>query len=43
MIAPDALAVDFRLALRNIARQLRRSVIALAAIGFGVVAMMLSS
>jgi len=37
------LAVDFRLALRNILRQRRRSAIALAAIGFGVVAMMLAA
>ena len=36
-------AVDFRLALRNILRQQRRSMIAIAAIGFGVVAMMLSA
>lgn len=35
-------AVDFHLALRNILRQRRRSVIAIAAIAFGVVAMMLS-
>lgn len=39
----NALVVDFRLALRNILRQRRRSVIALAAIGFGVVAMMLAA
>ena len=38
-----ALVVDFRLALRNILRQRRRSAIAIAAIGFGVVAMMLST
>ena len=37
------LAVDFRLALRNILRQRRRSVIAIAAISFGVMAMMLSA
>jgi putative ABC transport system permease protein len=37
------LAVDLRLALRNILRQRRRSLIALAAIGFGVVAMMLAA
>lgn len=42
-IVPNALAVDFRLALRNILRQRRRSLIALAAIGFGVIAMMLSA
>lgn len=35
--------VDFRLALRNILRQRRRSLIALAAIGFGVTAMMLAA
>lgn len=35
-------AVDFHLALRNILRQRRRSIIAIAAIAFGVVAMMLS-
>ncbi len=34
---------DFRLALRNILRQRRRSLIALAAIGFGVTAMMLAA
>lgn len=39
----NALRVDFRLALRNILRQRRRSVIALLAIGFGVIAMMLST
>jgi putative ABC transport system permease protein len=38
----DTLAVDFRLALRNILRQRRRSLIAVAAIAFGVIAMMLS-
>jgi putative ABC transport system permease protein len=37
-----SLPVDFRLALRNILRQRRRSVIAIVAIGFGVIAMMLS-
>ncbi len=36
------LLVDFRLAQRNILRQRRRSVIAILAIGFGVIAMMLS-
>lgn len=36
------LTVDFRLALRNVLRQRRRSAIALVAIGFGVIAMMLS-
>ncbi|MDD5403105.1 MAG: FtsX-like permease family protein [Sulfuricella sp.] len=39
----STLAVDFRLALRNILRQRRRSVIAIAAISFGVVAMMLAA
>jgi putative ABC transport system permease protein len=38
----NTLAVDLRLALRNILRQRRRSIIAVAAIGFGVIAMMLS-
>lgn len=37
------LAVDFRLALRNVLRQRRRSGIAIAAICFGVMALMLSS
>ncbi len=37
------LAVDFRLALRNVLRQRRRSAIAVAAIGFGVMAMMLTA
>lgn len=43
-MAPSAatLALDFQLALRNILRQRRRSGIALAAIVFGVVAMMLA-
>lgn len=36
------LSVDFRLALRNVIRQRRRSAIAILAIGFGVIAMMLS-
>jgi putative ABC transport system permease protein len=36
------LSVDLRLALRNILRQRRRSYIAIAAIGFGVISMMLS-
>lgn len=35
--------VDSRLALRNILRQRRRSLIAIAAIGFGVIAMMLAA
>jgi putative ABC transport system permease protein len=38
----NTLTVDFRLALRNILRQRRRSLIGVAAIGFGVIAMMLS-
>lgn len=38
-----ALAGDFRLALRNILRQRRRSGIAILAIGFGVIAMMLTT
>lgn len=37
------LAVDFRLALRNILRQRRRSLIAVVAIGFGIIAMMLAA
>lgn len=37
------ISVDFRLALRNILRQRRRSLTAIAAIGFGVVAMMLAA
>jgi len=41
-ITAYTLLVDLRLAQRNILRQRRRSVIAIAAIGFGVVAMMLS-
>jgi len=39
----NTLAVDFRLALRNILRQRRRSAIAIAAIGFGIVSMMLAA
>lgn len=39
----NSIQVDFRLALRNILRQRRRSLIALAAIGFGVTAMMLAA
>jgi putative ABC transport system permease protein len=38
-----SIKVDFKLALRNILRQRRRSVIALAAIGFGVISMMLAA
>jgi len=41
-ITANTLLVDFRLAQRNILRQRRRSAIAIAAIGFGVIAMMLS-
>lgn len=43
IITLNTLTVDFRLALRNILRQRRRSVIALLAISFGVIAMMLSA
>ena len=43
MTIVNTLAIDFRLALRNILRQRRRSVIAIAAICFGVMAMMLSA
>ncbi|MEW5788464.1 MAG: FtsX-like permease family protein [Pseudomonadota bacterium] len=43
MISHAAASVDFRLALRNILRQRRRSLTAVAAIGFGVIAMMLAS
>ena len=43
IITLNTLTVDFRLALRNILRQRRRSAIAIAAIGFGVIAMMLSA
>jgi len=39
----NTLLVDLRLALRNVLRQRRRSYIAILAIGFGVVAMMLSA
>ena len=39
----NTLAVDFRLALRNILRQRRRSLIAMAAIGFGIISMMLAA
>ena len=35
--------MDFRIALRNVLRQRRRSAIAILAIGFGVIAMMLSA
>jgi putative ABC transport system permease protein len=38
-----AVVVDTRLAMRNIARQTRRSLIAIVAIGFGVIAMMLAA
>jgi hypothetical protein len=43
MVASNILAVDFRLALRNILRQRRRSLIAVAAIGFGIISMMLAA
>lgn len=39
----NAIQVDFRLALRNILRQRRRSLIAVAAIGFGIISMILAS
>ena len=39
----SVLAIDLRLALRNILRQRRRSVIAIAAISFGVIALMLAA
>lgn len=39
----NAIKVGFQLGLRNILRQRRRSLIALAAIGFGVTAMMLTA
>lgn len=42
MISLSAIQIDFRLAQRNLLRQRRRSLIAIAAIGFGVIAMMLS-
>lgn len=42
-IVTNTLAVDFRLALRNILRQRRRSLIAIAAIGFGIISMMLAA
>ena len=38
-----SLQLDFRLALRNILRQRRRSLTAIAAIGFGVVSLMLAA
>ncbi len=38
-----SLVIDARLALRNILRQSRRSLIAILAIGFGVIAMMLAA
>ncbi len=38
-----SIAIDARLALRNILRQSRRSLIAVLAIGFGVIAMMLAA
>lgn len=42
-LAVGTLAVDIRLALRNILRQRRRSAIAILAISFGVIAMMLAA
>lgn len=39
----NTLAIDLRLALRNILRQRRRSLIATAAIGFGIISMMLAA
>lgn len=42
-LAFAAIAVDARLALRNILRQRRRSLLAVLAIGFGVIAMMLAA
>ena len=42
-ILPATLGVDLRLSLRNILRQRRRSLIAVLAIGFGVIAMMLAT
>jgi putative ABC transport system permease protein len=43
IITLKSLTVDSRLALRNILRQRRRSIIAIVAISFGIVAMMLSA
>lgn len=43
MTTLNAIQVDFRLALRNILRQRRRSLIAIAAIAFGIISMMLAS
>jgi len=42
-ILPPTLGVDLRLSLRNILRHRRRSLIAILAIGFGVIAMMLTA
>lgn len=39
----NTLALDLRLALRNILRQRRRSLIAVAAVSFGIIAMMLAA
>lgn len=41
--ALNTLSIDLRLALRNIMRQRRRSLIALASIAFGIVSMMLAA
>ena len=43
IVTLNTLAVDSRLALRNILRQRRRSIIAIVAISFGIVSMMLSA
>ena len=43
LAALGRLGLDFRLALRNILRQRRRSLTAIAAIGFGVVSLMLAA
>jgi len=43
MISGTAISVDFHLALRSILRQRRRSLIAIIAISFGVIAMMLAT
>lgn len=42
-MATATLAVDLRLALRNILRQRRRTLTALSAIGFGIIAMMMAA
>ncbi len=43
VIVFNTLAVDFRLALRNILRQRRRSLIAVAAVGFGVISILMAA